>query len=60
MKSVHISDVKYMLPADRIITKISSCGRKAKLRLNLDHIKDLNWQLTNDGNIKSNICAFNN
>ena len=45
---VHISHVKYSLPADNIITNLpdySQFGRKTKLRLNPDKIPDLDWKL---------------
>ena len=38
---VHLTDVKYILPVDNVITKLpdyQSFGRKTKLRLNLDRI----------------------
>ena len=43
-KTIHISGVKYILPADNIISKIRNFqifGRKTNLRLNPDHIQDL-------------------
>ena len=45
---VHISHVKYRLPADNIIANLpdySQFGRKTKLRLNPDKIPDLDWKL---------------
>ena len=45
---VHISHVKYSLPADNVITNLpdySQFGRKTKLRLNPDKIPDLDWKL---------------
>ena len=45
---VHISQVKYILPADNVINKLpdySHFGRKTTLRLNPDKIPDLNWEL---------------
>ena len=45
---VHISHVKYILPADNVIAKLpdySQFGRKTKLRLNPDKIPDLDWKL---------------
>ena len=45
---VHISHVKYSLPADNIIANLpdySQFGRKIKLRLNRDKIPDLDWKL---------------
>ena len=46
---VHLTDVKYILPVDNIITKLpdyQSFGRKTKLRLNLDRIPNLHWKLS--------------
>ena len=46
---VHLTDVKYILPVDNIITKLpdyQSFGRKAKLRLNPDRIPNLHWNLS--------------
>ena len=46
---VHLTDVKYVLPVDNIITKLpdyQSFGRKTKLRLNLDRIPNLHWNLS--------------
>ena len=43
---VHLTDVKYILPVDNVITKLpdyQSFGRKTKLRLNLDRIPNLHW-----------------
>ena len=45
---VHITNVKYILPADNIIAKLSDYnkfGCKTKLRLNPQNIPDLNWEL---------------
>ena len=45
---VHISDVKYIMPADSIIQHLpnfNELGRKTKYNLNPDHIPDLSWQL---------------
>ena len=45
---VHISHVKYILPADSVIKEMpdySQFGRKTTLRLNPDKIPDLNWKL---------------
>ena len=45
---VHLSQVKYILPADNVINKLpdySHFGRKTMLRLNPDKIPDLNWEL---------------
>ena len=46
---VHLTDVKYILPLDNVITKLpdyQSFGRKTKLRLNLDRIPNLHWNLS--------------
>ena len=52
---VHITDVKYILPADTIIAKLpdyNKFGCKTKLRLNPQNIPDLNWELTTTANTK--------
>ena len=46
---VHLTDIKYILPVDNIITKLpdyQSFCRKTKLRLNLDRIPNLHWNLS--------------
>ena len=46
---VHLTDVKYILPVDNVITKLpdyQSFGRKTELRLNPDRIPDLHWNLS--------------
>ena len=46
---VHLTDVKYIFPVDNVITKLpdyQSFGRKTKLRLNLDRIPNLHWNLS--------------
>ena len=46
---VHLTDVKYILPVDNVITKLSdyqSFGRETKLRLNPDRIPNLHWNLS--------------
>ena len=46
---VHISDVKYILPADSAISQLpdySQFGRATTLRLNPRHIPDLGWELS--------------
>ena len=46
---VHLTDIKYILPVDNIITKLpdyQSFGRKTKLRLNPDRIPNLHWNLS--------------
>ena len=51
---VHITDVKYILPADNIIAKVPDYkfGHKTKLRLNAQNIPDLNWELAITANTK--------
>ena len=52
---VHITDVKYILPADNIIAKppdYNWFGHKTKLRLNPQNIPDLNWELDITANTK--------
>ena len=46
---VHLTDVKYILPVDSVITKLpdyQSFGRKTKLRLNRDRVPNLHWNLS--------------
>ena len=46
--NLHVTDVKYILPADNIIAQLpdyNKFGRKTKLRLNPDNIPDLYWEL---------------
>ena len=46
---VHVSNVKYLLPADRVISKLpdyQSFGRQSKMRKNLQHIPNLKWDTT--------------
>ena len=50
---IHVSDVKYVLPADNVISKLpdyTTFGCKSTLQLNPDHIPDLHWQLTTSAN----------
>ena len=52
---VHITDIKYILPADTIIAKLpdyNKFGCKTKLRLNPQNIPDLNWELATTANTK--------
>ena len=52
---VHITDVKYILPADNIIAKLpdyNKFGHKTKLRLNPENIPDLNWELATTASTK--------
>ena len=49
LEVVHILDVKYMLPVDRILAKLpdhKSFGRQSKLRVDLKLIPNLKWELT--------------
>lgn len=45
---VHISDLKYVYPADRVISNLpdATFGRGQKLRLKPNHIPDLEWTLS--------------
>ena len=46
---IYLTDVKYILPVDNVITKLpdyQSFGRKTELRLNLDKIPNLYWNLS--------------
>ena len=46
---VHLTDVKYILPVESVITKLPDCqsfSRKTKLRLNPDRVPDLHWNLS--------------
>ena len=57
---VHLTDVKYILPVDNIITKLpdyQSFGRKTKLRSNLDRILDLHWNLSTTLNTTPTLTA---
>ena len=52
---VHITDVKYVLPADNIISHIptfNQFGRKTKLNLNPDVVPDLKWKVSDTLNTK--------
>ena len=49
MKEGYISDVKYVLAADNVISKLpdyTKFGCKSKLQLNPDYISAMNCQLT--------------
>ena len=51
---VHLTDVKYILPVDNVITKLpdyQSFSKKTKLRLNPDRIPNLHWNLSTTLNI---------
>ena len=46
----HIKDIKYILPANKYISKISDysgLGRRTTLRINPNQIPDLHWKLAN-------------
>ena len=46
-KLLHISDVKYVLPADRVISKLPDYqyfGRQSKLGIDLKEIPNLKWE----------------
>ena len=46
---VHIMDVKYILPANNVITNIpnyQTFGQKTTLRLNPDKVPNLHWELS--------------
>ena len=46
-QKVHVSHLKQILPADRVISKIpdyTTFGRKTKLAFHPDHVPDLEWQ----------------
>ena len=58
---VHITDVKYVLPADTVISHIptfNQSGRKTKLNLNPDVVPDLKWKLSNTLNTKTSIIPI--
>ena len=62
----HVKHVKYIHPADQYIKHIpdySTFGRKTMLRINLQHIPDLHWQIadtyhtTNIGQSTLHVCT---
>ena len=58
---VHITDVKYVLPADNIISHIptfNQFGRKTKLNLNPDVVPDLKWKVSDTLNTKTSIIPI--
>ena len=58
---VHITDVKYVLPVDNIISHIptfNQFGRKTKLNLNPNEVPDLKWKLSNTLNTKTSIIPI--
>ena len=49
MKIVHISDIKWVLPADSVVSKLpdyQSFGRQSKLRIDPKDIPNLKWETT--------------
>ena len=59
--TVHITDVKYVLPADNDISHIptfNQVGRKAKLNLNPDVVPDLKWKVSDTLNTKTSIIPI--
>ena len=47
LQKVHVSHLKQILPADRVISKIpdyTTFGRKTKLAFHPDRVPDLEWQ----------------
>ena len=59
--SVYITDVKYVLPADNVISHIptfNQFGRKTKLNLNPDVVPDLKWKVSNTLNTKTSIIPI--
>ena len=60
LKILHISNVKYTLPADLAISTLldyQAFGRQSKLRLDLHYISDLKWEST--VRINNNFPAVN-
>ena len=58
---VHITDVKYVLPADSIISHIPTFnhfGRKTKLNLNPNVVPDLKWKVSDTLNTKTSIIPI--
>ena len=58
---VHITDVKYVLPADSVISHIptfNQFGRKTKLNLNPDVVPDLKWKVSDTLNTKTPIIPI--
>ena len=58
---VHITDVKYVLPADNIISHIptfNQFGRKTKLNLNPDVVPDLKWKVSDTLNTTTPIIPI--
>ena len=60
---VHLTDIKYILPVDNMITKLpdyQSFGRKTKMRLNLDRITNLHWNLSTTLNTTPTLTTQSN
>ena len=58
---VHITDVKYVLPADGVISHIptfNQFGRKTKLNLNPDIVPDLKWKRSDTLNTQTPIIPI--
>ena len=58
---VHITDVKYVLPIDSIISHIPTLnqfGRKTKLNLNPNVVPDLKWKVSDTLNTKTSIIPI--
>ena len=58
---VHITDIKYVLPVDNIISHIpifNQFGRKTKLNINPNEVPDLKWKLSNILNTKTSIIPI--
>ena len=66
IRRAHITDLKYVLPADQIIDKTPKprdFGRVTKLFVNLDKLPDLNWsweQINQDGGACATPTAASN
>ena len=48
-KIVHMSDVKYVLPTDSVISRLQDCqsfSRQSKLRVDPQHIPNFKWEPT--------------
>ena len=58
---VHITDVKYVLPVDSVISRIptfNQFGRKTKLNLNPNVVPDLKWKVSDTLNTKTSIIPI--
>ena len=59
-KTVHIKDVKVVLPVDRVINEMpdyTKFGRKSKLDLDPTKIPNLNWELSTKLNTQTTPTA---